>query len=129
MPTPSTDPLRALYDAVAVRLAAQPTAVRDLSADERREYMRKAKRASRERQREASAIGSPLATDDTIRAALADAALMILATDAPGAAQVMSALVAAFPGRGGVPGNVRARCRSGSLRPTLLKPERSMGEA
>ncbi|WP_062114906.1 hypothetical protein [Aureimonas sp. AU40] len=84
--------------------------------------MREAKRRSRERQREAGKAGSPLATDDAIRAALADAALMILATDAPGAEQVMSALCRAFPGRGGVPASVRARCRSGTLRPTLLRP-------
>ncbi|BDA82496.1 hypothetical protein Sa4125_00380 [Aureimonas sp. SA4125] len=129
MISPPTDPLHALYEAVAARQAARPTAVRDLPADERRAYMREAKRTSRERQRAASADGSPLATDDAIRAALADAALMILATDAPGAAQIMSALAAAFTGRGGVPGTVRARCRSGSLRPTLIKPKRMAGEA
>ncbi|RIX99116.1 MULTISPECIES: hypothetical protein [Aureimonas] len=116
------DPLHTLYDALAAQQAAQPTPVRHLPADERRAYMREAKRRSRERQREAAEAGSPQATDDAIRAALADAALMILATDAPGAEQVMSALRSAFPGRGGVAGTVRARCRSGTLRPTLLRP-------
>ena len=118
----TADPLRTLYDALAAQQAARPPTVRDMPSDERREYMREAKRRSRERQRAAAESGSPLATDDAIRAALAEAALMILATDAPGAEQVMAALRGAFPGRGGVPATVRARCRSGALRPTLLRP-------
>lgn len=122
MPTKTTDSLGTLYDALASQQAARSPAIRELPDDERRAYMREAKRRSRERQREATEAGSPLATDHAVRAALADAALMILATDAPGAAQVMAALRAAFPGRGGVPATVRARCRSGALRPTALRP-------
>lgn len=127
--TNTTDPLATLYAAVAAAQAKRPVTVRDMPAEDRAAYMREAKRRSRARQRAAEAEGSPLATDEAIRAALADAALLILATGAPGSDQVMSALSKAFPGRSGVPGTTKARARAGSLRPTMLTPERLAGTA
>ncbi|WP_427024874.1 hypothetical protein ACP4J4_02735 [Aureimonas ureilytica] len=54
MPTTPADPLHTLYGALAPQQSAPPTPVRRLPADERRAYMRAAKRRSRERQRAAS---------------------------------------------------------------------------
>lgn len=61
------------------------TAFTDMSADERRAYMREAKQRSRQRQREASKNGFLEPTADNVRSALADAAIRILKDDAPGA--------------------------------------------
>lgn len=125
--TITVDPIRALYDAIAAQTDARPS-VRDLPDDDRRAYMREAQRKARARKKEAAASGSPLPTDDAIRAALADAALMILATDAPGAREVLSVLSKAFPGRNGVPSTTQARARAGTLRPTMLISERVSSE-
>jgi len=95
--------------------------VRDLPEEELRAYGAAAVRAHRRRQRQAIEAGSPEPTVPMIRAALADAALAILALDAPGADKVRSVLGQAFPGRAGVPGTVTAKAKAGTLRPRLLK--------
>ena len=58
--------------------------VRELDTDARRAYLAKAGRGYRQRQRAAQERGSPEPTAPMIRAALADAALMLLACDGPG---------------------------------------------
>lgn len=118
------DPLRALYDALAEGKSSGPVAVRDMTEVNRRAYMREAKRRSRQRSKEAFEAGSPLPNDEAIRAALADAAIMILATNSPGAKEVLTVLGKAFPGRSGVPGTTQARAKAGTLLPTILTPER-----
>lgn len=100
--------------------AGRKPTVRDLSLEERRAYNRGASQRRRDRQRKATADGSPEPTDGAVRAALADAALAILATDAPGADEVRRILGRVFEGRVGVPGTVTARAKAGSLRPMLL---------
>jgi len=52
--------------------------IRDLPVDDRREYMKEAKRRSRQKAREAAETGSPEPTSAAVRAALADAAIMLL---------------------------------------------------
>ena len=106
-----------LYESLTTTRAGQATAVRDMEPDARRAYMREAKARSRTRQRQASAEGSPMPTEAAVRSALADAAIMILAVDGPGAEQLRRGLAMAFPGRVGVPMTVQHRARTGELKP------------
>ena len=86
--------------------------------------MREAKARSREKARKAAEAGSPEPSTATIREALADAALILLATGAPGADEVARLLGKSFPGRAGVPGTVTAQARSGRLKPKIFTPEK-----
>lgn len=91
--------------------------------DARREYLRNAKRRSREAQHQARAEGRPIkAHADELRAALADAALITIAVDGPGSAEIIRLVCAAFPGQAGLPLSLRAKARKGRLRPRLLTP-------
>ena len=92
-----------------------------LPLEQRRDYMRRKKAESRQRQRASAARGEVENTDANVRAALADAALLILATDAPGADQVRTVLGRVFEARPGVPMTVSSRARTGGLRPKLLR--------
>ncbi len=138
--------------------------LRATALEQRRAYNREAKRASREKAKAAAEEGRVEARADVVRAALARAALVILATGAPGSTQV-SALVckavgadpatgmsladvvladagliilatgapgskaveqhlaATFAARPGVVGTLKAKARSGKLRPRVLTPE------
>ncbi|MBX3576269.1 MAG: hypothetical protein KF723_03600 [Rhizobiaceae bacterium] len=109
-----------LYESLTAGKAGKPEAVRDMEPEAGRAYMRDAKARSRERQRQASEAGRTEPTAAAVRDALADAALMILAVDGPGAAQVRNALLLAFPGKTGLPMKVTQRARSGALKPKLL---------
>jgi hypothetical protein len=92
-----------------------------MTDDERREYMRLRKAESRQRQREAKRQGEPLPTKDSIRDALADAALMLLAVDGPGAEEIRNVLSRVFSSKPGLVLRVSADARKGKLRPRLLK--------
>jgi hypothetical protein len=95
-------------------------ALADMTPDELRAYKTESKRRSRERQRLAAKQGSPEPTTDNVRQALADAALMILASNANGTAEIKKVLSVAFAGRTGVPGKVQADAREGRLKPRML---------
>lgn len=92
----------------------------DLTDDQRREYMAEKNRQSRARQREAMAQGEPLPTKANIRNVLADAAIMLLATDGPGADQIRHVIAATFPSRPGLLLKVEQQAKSGRLRPKLV---------
>lgn len=92
-----------------------------LSVDERREYFRLSRRRSRARAKASAAAGRVEATAANIRDTLADAALMILATDAEGAAAVRTVLATVFEKRPGIPIMVERQARVGKLRPKMLR--------
>lgn len=115
------DALAALYK--ALKAGSTPT-VRELSAEDRAAYEREVKRRQRARAKAAKAAGRPEASDAAIREALADAAILLLAVDGPGADAIQRAVGKAFPGRGGVAMTTRARAQTGTLRPRVLTPER-----
>ena len=96
----------------------------DMDEEERRAYHREAKRRERQREREARAKGRATASDANVRHALADAALMLLATNAKGAEVVRQSLLAAFPGMPGVLMTVEQRVKAGKLKPKLVDPAR-----
>lgn len=102
----------------------QPVGFSDLTEEQRREYQAAKNRESRARQREAMAQGEPLPTKANIRAVLADAALMLLATDGPGAAQIRTVLAAAFPSKPGLLLRVEQQVKTGVLRPKLVDAAR-----
>jgi len=115
--------LTRLYGALAARGASRQPTTRELPPEAKREYDREAKRRSRERAKRAAETGALEDRADAVRDVLADASLILLATGAPGAAEVERLLGVAFRARPGVPVKVRARARSGALRPKLLTPD------
>ncbi len=114
------DPLDHLYQHLVSRKSSRSKTIRDLPPEARNEYYAEANRQSRAKRKAAIEAGTPEPTDAVIQQALADAALMILAVNGPGAAQVRQALGVAFPDRVGVPMTVQHRARTGSLRPKLI---------
>lgn len=112
--------LMELYSLLVNRSAPAPGSFSSLDEAGRRDYYRDARRRSRARARAAAGAGALEANAANIRDALADAALMILASDAPGADLVMNVLGQAFAARAGVPMLVRERARKGKLRPKLI---------
>lgn len=112
--------LLSLYRHIAAKNAPAEGSFATLSPEERRAYFRDAKRRSRGRDRQAAAKGAPIASVANIRAALADAALMILATDGDGAELVREVLAGVFAARPGVAFSVQSRARQGKLRPKIV---------
>ncbi|AID30821.1 hypothetical protein MCHK_3014 [Mesorhizobium huakuii 7653R] len=115
--------LMELYRRLKDRNAPKAGAFTTLSDDERRDYFKLARRRSRANDRAAIAAGSPAPTTSNIRHTLADAALMILAVDAPGADLVREVLADVFRQRPGVPFTVQQRARAGKLRPRLANKQ------
>ena len=81
------------------------------------------KRKSRAAARQAEAEGRPVAHADAVREALADAAMIVLAVNGPGHAEIMRLVAAAFPTTTGLPISLRAKIRSGRLKPRRITPE------
>lgn len=112
--------LMKLYDLLAKRNAPKPGSFTSLDQDQRREYFRVSRQRSRARVKLAEANGSLEPNTANIREALADAALMILATDAPGSDQVRAVLTKIFEKRPGVPVSIETKAKGGKLRPNLI---------
>lgn len=109
-----------VHDLLKARSAPKPGSFSALDAEGRREYYRIARQRSRARHRASDRAGDIQPSLANVRNALADAALMILATDAPGAAQILTVLEKVFASKPGVPLTVQHRARSGKLRPKMI---------
>ncbi|MDG4874128.1 hypothetical protein P9273_03325 [Mesorhizobium sp. WSM4935] len=109
--------LAKLYGLLTAKNAPKPGSFTSLNADQKREYFRLSRQRSRARMRAASTV---VASAANINQALSDAALMILATDAPGADQVRKVLQTIFEQRPGVPISVENRAKQGRLKPKLI---------
>lgn len=101
----------------------QPGKIEAMSAEERRAYNAEAARASRLRKRETRITGAGKPTTDLIRDLLADIAIMMLASDAPGSETIMTGLKTYFGDRVGFPSKIKMDCRRGKLRPKLIARE------
>lgn len=112
--------LVALHDLLAARNAPRPGTFSALEGDARRAYFRDAQRRSRAKRKAAVDAGRLEPTTANVRAALSDAALMLLATNGPGAEQVRTALATVFAARPGALLTIEQRARSGRLRPRLI---------
>lgn len=117
---PRDDALMRLYAHLRDRNAPKPGSFTSLDESEQREYFRLARRRSRANLKSAEATGALPATKANIRDALADAALMILATRSPGVKQVRKVLATVFKQRAGVPMAVEMKARQGKLKPKLI---------
>lgn len=109
--------LMKLHDLLAAKNAPKPGSFTSLDEDQKREYFRLSRRRSRAKVRAAPSVP---ATAANINQALADAALMILATGAPGADQVRTVLTTIFAKRPGVPISVETKAKRGKLKPKLI---------
>lgn len=112
----SNDLLLKLHGRIREASAASRDGFTSMSGEKRAEYHHAANRASHAKARAARAGGDLEPTAAVVRDLLADAALMILATDAPGAAQVRTVLAAAFSAKPGIPLKVETLARSGRLK-------------
>ncbi|BCH12012.1 hypothetical protein MesoLj131c_62700 [Mesorhizobium sp. 131-3-5] len=109
--------LMKLHDMLKARNAPKPGSFISLDEDQKREYFRVARQRNRAKVRAAPSVA---ATAANISQALADAALMILATGAPGADQVRKVLQTIFAQRPGVPIAVETKAKKGKLKPKLI---------
>ena len=119
-----------MYKRIAGRQASKAPTLREMrerSPEEHATYMREANRKSRAKAREAKANGRLGPTKAMVRDALADAALILLASGGPGAEEIERLLDRAFPGRAGLPGRIASEARSGKRKPKILTPERLIG--
>lgn len=98
----------------------QPGKIEAMTVEERRAYNAKAARVSRQRKRETRATGQGKPTTDLTRDLLADIAILMLATDAPGSDTIMSGLKTYFGDRVGFPSKIKSDCRRGKLRPKVI---------
>lgn len=99
-----------------------PAAVRvvDMSRDEFRAYKAEKQAERRARLKASECAGSVKFYSTSARTAPAEAALLILATDGPGAAAIMSYLRRIYHDEAGAPLTILARARSGHLKPKLI---------
>lgn len=119
----SDEALAEIYERLRTRNAPKPGTFSALDDAGRSAYFREAVRRSRAAAAENRAAGKITPTKPNIRDAFADAALMILATDAPGADQVRAVLAAVFSGRPGTPMAIENKAKRGRLRPKLFRAD------
>lgn len=113
--------LMELYRRLVEHGAPKPGSFSALDDAGRRAYFTEARRRNRARERKAQDAGAIEPNLANIRDALADAALMMLATDAPGADHVRAVLAQVFAARPGAPMTIETRARRGKLKPKLLR--------
>lgn len=94
--------------------------IADMTDDQFRSYKARLQAESRKAIRARKASGELPFNSSTTRDALADAAIMLLASKGPGADAIRSYLAKVFPRMPGLPLTVTARAMSGELKPKLL---------
>ena len=122
--TDQAEALLGLYNALKDR---RPVPIRDRPKEERRAYHAEANRKWRAKARASAESGSPEPSAAMVRSALADAAIILLATGAPGSDEIQRLLGLAFPGKSGVTGTVTAKARAGRLKPKIITPDKLTG--
>ncbi|PZU78217.1 MAG: hypothetical protein DI546_04455 [Rhizobium sp.] len=95
-------------------------AIADMSPDEFRDYKAKKQAERRAALKERELSGSIKFDANSTREALADAALLILATGGPGADAIGAYLSRIFHDQVGAPLTIKTWARSGKLRPKLM---------
>lgn len=113
--------LRSSKDATAhTHQKSLKVSLADMTEDQFRSYKTRLQAESRKAIRAKKANGELPFNSSTTRDALADAAIMLLASKGPGADAIRSYLAKVFPRMPGVPLTVTARAMSGELKPKLL---------
>jgi len=108
------------YDLCAKRDAA-PKTISEMSVEQRRVYDRTKRAESRAAQKQAREDGAIKPALPNVRDALADAAIMLLAVDGPGAEQIRNVLGQVFSARIGVVLSISRDAKKGKLKPKLLR--------
>jgi len=116
----SDEAFLAIHDLLKARNAPKPGSFSSLNEDERRTYFTTARKRNRGKERAAKDRGDIPPTAANMRAALSDAALMILYTNGPGSEQIRHVLAKVYETRPGVPMTIETRIRRGRLRPLLI---------
>lgn len=117
--TNSDAALLQLYDLIKANNAGS---FHSMSAEERRRYFTEHQRKHRASVSAALAEGKVLPTEKNVRDALADAALLILATDGAGADHIRTVLGTVFRQMPGAVLTIENKAKTGRLKPKLIKP-------
>ncbi len=102
-------------------------AIADMSPAELRGYKARKQAERREKLKSRESSGSIKFDATSTREALADAALLILATGGPGADAVMSYLSKIYHDQVGAPLTIKTWAKSGKIRPKLMHIARKSG--
>lgn len=116
--------LRELIDEPTVALISKrqmPVGIRDLPDDERKAYKARKQAERRAKLQERVDGGSVKFDAASAREALADAALMILASGSEGSVAIERYLAKVYHDQAGALLTIKAHARSGRLKPRLLK--------
>lgn len=89
----------------------------NLSDEEKKAYNRKRKSESRARARAELSEGKAPLTEAFAKELLADAAMLLLATDAPGSKQIRTYLEGAYGKKGGATINLISKIKRGKMKP------------
>lgn len=119
----ATELLKELIDEPTVMMPPKrttPVGIRDLPSDERKAYKAQKQAERRAKLRERAESGSVKFDMMSAREALADAALMILASGAEGSASIERYLAKVYHDQSGAVLTIKANARSGRLKPRLL---------
>lgn len=128
--TPEVETLNQLINMPkSSRKKAPKVGVADMTDAEFRAYKAKLQADRRQAIKAKKAQGILPFNTSTTRDALADAALMLLASDGPGADAIRSYLSRVFPAMPGVPFTVTTRAKAGELRPRLLEYAKVSGRS
>lgn len=111
--------LMELYQKLVEREPSKPT-VRDMSVEDRREYMRQKKQASRDGVRSRLRQGKLPGTSEFMRRALADAAISILENDGPGADRIREVIRCIFIATPGTALRIEQGVKNGTFKRKLL---------
>lgn len=115
--------LKELLDDPTVALLSKktPVGIRDLPDDERKAYKAQKQAERRAKLKERVDSGSVKFDAASAREALADAALMILASGSEGSVAIERYLAKVYHDQAGALLTIKAHARSGRLKPRLLK--------
>lgn len=111
--------LMELYQKLVEREPSKPT-VRDMTVEERREYMRQKKQQSRDAVRSRLRQGKLPGTNESMRRALADAAISILEKNGPGADRIREVIRCIFISTPGTALRIEQGIKNGSFKRKLL---------
>ncbi|WP_313196055.1 hypothetical protein [Shinella zoogloeoides] len=121
IPNLTYEMLKSLLPDEGASLEVKRVSIRNLPDAERKAYKAKKQAESRAALKERKAEGSVKFNAASARDALADAALMLLASDAPGSQAVEAYLRQVFADQPGAPLTIKARAKSGQMKPKLLQ--------
>ncbi|CAN7332956.1 hypothetical protein [Neorhizobium tomejilense] len=109
-----------IADDGVIKLKPVAVGIRDLPDEERKAYKARKQAERRAKLKERVDRGSVKFDVATAREALADAALMLLASGADGSVAIERYLEKVFHDQAGAPLTIKAKARAGLLKPKLL---------